>query len=326
MLSSYGEVSSLAPGSSVRAFQAELLEILKTGSKTLPAHGEVKSVAYFDGLRLLLSALIGLRYTGPFKDYVADQVGPSGVRFDIAARANDLEYQPPVNRYRLLTMAAWLLEDWPARFVKAYRDTRMAPSYLLGDAEEVPGWLGAAVEKAQETRQRFMEEDRFSDTYRELSEQARADLSDFLEHGAERLDVARERVGELEFLLEGRYLTTLNSPLDELVVLAGRGKAALGGKSRHLPTPENAAGQVMRRRVREGLEAKGWRYLKKEGRHLISLRSPEGVKHYLLCGYGKYDARTVRRNAALLKEQLTEERARLIVVSRKPEQIFPELL
>ena len=322
MLSSYGEVSSLAADSSVRAFQADLLETLEAGSKTLPNHGDVSSISYFDGLRLLLNALVGLRYTGPFKDYVAERVGLPSVRFDIAATANDLEYQPPENRYHLFRMAAWLLEDWPARFVETYRDTRMAPSYLLGDADEVPGWLGAAVEKAQETRQKFMEKDRFSDTYRELSEQAKADLSDFSEHGAERLEVARERVVELEFLLEGRYLTTLDSPLGELVVLAGRGKAALGRRSRHLPTPENAAGQMIRRRVRERLEAQGWQSLKKEGRNLISLRSPEGVKHYLLCGYGAYDARTVRRNVAVLRERLVKEKARLIVVSKEPEQLL----
>ena len=77
-------------------------------------------------------------------------------------------------------------------------------------------------------------------------------------------------------------------------------------------TAKNAAGRVVRRRVREGLEAQGWQYLRKEGRNLISLCSPEGVKHYLLCGYGKYNARTVLRNVATLKKRLKEECALLI--------------
>ena len=306
---------------SVEKFQAMLLETLEAGSKMLPDYGEVGSVDYFDGVRQFVSALAGTRHTSPFSVYVAERVGLRNPYFGLENTPNDLEYQPLANRHHLLGMAAWLLEDWPHRFTRVYGQTEMAPSYLLGDMDEVPTWLEQAVTTAQAERLRQAVKRPGKRSGDDVGDQVKAVLQDFLEHGAESLAVARQRVGDLEFLLAERYLTTLESPLGTTVVLAGRGRVVVSDGRQALPTPENAAGQVMRRRAREMLEAEGWRYLQKEGRFLISLRSPEGVKHYLLCGYGKYDARTVRRNFADLRERLKNKQAVLLVVSSKPGEL-----
>ena len=307
---------------SVGRFQAMLLEALEAGSKMLPDHGEVSSVDYFDGVRQLVSVLAGTRHTIPFSAYVAERVGLQDPYFGLGDTPNDLEYQPLTNRHHLLGMAAWLLEDWPHRFTRAYGQTEMAPSYLLGDMDEVPTWLEQAVTTAQAERLRQAVKRPSKRTGDDIGEQVKAVLQDFLEHGAESLVVARQRIGDLESLLAERYLTTLESPLGTTVVLAARGRVAVSNRRHALPTPENAAGQVMRRRAREMLEVEGWQYLQKEGRFLISLRSCEGVKHYLLCGYGRYGARTVRRNFANLLECLVKEQAILLVVSDKPKELM----
>ncbi len=311
----------------IRTFQAKLLNALETGYTTLPSHGKAhesvhSSLAYFDGLRPLLTALTGTRHTGPFGAHVAERVGIPDMAFDLADTPNDFEYQPFINRHQLLRMAAWLFGDWSERFIQAYAQTEMAPSYLLGDMGEVPLWLETAVDEAHEARLRFEKEHKPPNAYGDLTGQDKACLQDLLEHGADRIEVVCTRVVDSEYLLNQRYLTTLDSPLGTLVSIGSRGRRALGVCQCPPLTPNTAAGQVMRRRVREKLEAQGWTYLKKEGRFLISLRSPEGKKRYLLCGYGKYDSRTVRRNFSKLEEWLVEEDAVLMVVSREPEKLM----
>ena len=160
--------------------------------------------------------------------------------------------------------------------------------------------------------------------YRDLSEQNRSELRDFLEHGAEHMDIARGRVVDLERLLAGGYLTTLDGPSGELVLISSRGRRALDITrwASSASTPDVAAGHVVRRRVRERFEAKGWQYLRKEDPSLISLRSPEGKKYYLLCGHGKYGRIGVPRRFRSLKERLMEEDAVLMVVSEEPEKLM----
>lgn len=306
----------------VLAFQEKLLRTLSSSYATLPEHGKIESVAYFDGVRQLLTVLMGLRHAGPFASYVAERVGVCTSDYDLNDTSNDLEYQPLVNRHRLMKMAVWLFEDWPKRFIRAYAQVGMAPSYVLADVDDVPAWLEDTVNEAHEARLRFEKEHKPPNPYGDLTGQDKACLQDLLEHGADFVEIVRARVVDLEYLLSQRYLTTLDSPLGTLVSVGSRGRKALGVYDHSSLIPNTAAGQVMRRRVREKLEAQGWTYLKKEGRFLISLRSPEGKKRYLLCGYGKYSSRTVRRNFSKLGERLVEEDALLMVVSGKPEKLM----
>lgn len=276
---------------SIRAFQTKLLNVLETGYTTLLSHGEAHesvhtSLAYFDGLRPLLTGLTGTRYTGPFGAYVAERVGVPNVTFDLTGTPNNFEYQPFINRHQLLRMAAWLFEDWPERSVQACAQTEMAPSYLLGDIGEVPAWLEDAVASGQEEkRQQALVRPR-GYLYIEVSEEAKETLRDFLEHGAERPGIAQARYPALQRLLDTRCLKRINTPLGETVTISGRGKQKLGQGHNESTSPKNAAGQIMRRRVREKLEAEGWTYLGQEARNLVSFSSPEGKKRYLLCGYG----------------------------------------
>ena len=103
--------SNLQVDPSVAKFQASLLKVLDVGSKTVPGQGEIDSVLYFDGVSRFLNALTGTRYTGSLSDYVAGQVGLRGLSFDLKDSPSDLEYQPLENRYALMRMAAWLLEN-----------------------------------------------------------------------------------------------------------------------------------------------------------------------------------------------------------------------
>ncbi len=167
------EVSHLEKAdTSVSAFQAHLLSVLDAGSVTLSDDGDLSSVAYFDGLRILVTTLMGLRYTRPFSTYVAQRVGLGHVDFDLKATSNDFEYQPSEHRHIVMTMLAWLMEGWPERFIQAYAQTGMTQPKLLTIWSEVPAWLEAAISKAHSARIRFEEEHRaLLGPYRDLSEQ-----------------------------------------------------------------------------------------------------------------------------------------------------------
>ena len=198
----------------------------------------------------------------------------------------------------------------------------MTQPKLLNIWSDVPTWLEAIISEAHGARGRFKEERRaLLGPYRDLSEQDRSDLRDFLEHGADRADVASRRVADLRSLIDRGYLTTLGSSSGEFVFLTTRGRSALGAHQGDF-TLSAAAGHVARRRVRESLEAQGWRYIQKEGPSLISLRSPEGKKYYLLCGHGKYGSVVVARRLSTLKGRLREENAVLMVVSGEPEKLM----
>ena len=105
--------------------------------------------------RILVTALMGLRYTRPFSDHVARHVGVGNINFDLEAMSNDFEYQPSEHRHEIMAMAAWLMEDWPERFIDAYVQTGMTQSKLLAVWPDVPVWLEAVVTKAHGARIRF---------------------------------------------------------------------------------------------------------------------------------------------------------------------------
>ena len=218
-------------------------------------------------------------------------------------------------------MTAWLLEDWPKRFVNTYTHVGMAPSYLFGNISEVPGWLSNIADTALKVKQRHPLTKPGS-CYVEVSKQAKTVLHNFLEHGAERLNIAEKRYPELSQLLKEGDLMLISTPLGEVVTLTKKGSKKLSKPLYKLPNPRTAASQLMRRRVQETLLAEGWTQLAKEGHNLISLFSPEGKKCYLYCGYVKYEMMAAQHSLKVLEARFTEENALFVVISREPEKLM----
>ena len=148
-------------------------------------------------------------------------------------------------------------------------------------------------------------------------------LTDLHEHGAEEPQHLNERYGEQEVsnLLKSNHLARIPTPLGELILLGPQGRHALNLSPFYKSPPEAAATQLVRRRVREKLEAQGWAYQGKVTRNLLCFVTGEGKTAYILARYGDYTARSVRRVLATHKSRLISESALLIIVTRHPRRL-----
>jgi len=101
-------------------------------------------------------------------------------------------------------------------------------------------------------------------------------LRDLHQHGAEdygRLlkSLPRDR---LKDLFEAEVLRRQETPVGKGVVLGPQGRRALGLSPHYLSPPEVAATRIVRRRLRERLEADGYIYLGMQGQTLVIFHSP----------------------------------------------------
>lgn len=145
-------------------------------------------------------------------------------------------------------------------------------------------------------------------------------LNDLHQHGAEsrgRLLQALPQ-DQLEELLEEKLLRRHETPAGEGIVLGPQGRRALGLSPHYLSPPDVAATQILRRRVREKLEADGYRYLGTQGRTLLIFRSPRGRRVYLMAQWHPYRARSVGRVLERVHVQLLREGAILLIATRQP--------
>jgi hypothetical protein len=145
-------------------------------------------------------------------------------------------------------------------------------------------------------------------------------LQDLQEHGAEQEArvVSRWGSAQVELLLEHRALQRQDTPAGHALLLGPRGRCVLGLAPHYTSPPEVSANQIVRRRLRERLEAQGHRYLGKHGRNLLILHAPDGHLVYLLGQWTPPKARSVRRVLMRLRMHLLQERATLLVATPKP--------
>jgi hypothetical protein len=107
----------------------------------------MQPIAYFLGLRWLARWLATCSKVANLRAAVSDLSGiPTNSRSGTDCR-NLFEQRQVGERYLLLRMIAWLLEDWPARFLSAGAKAGLRPSYLArySDDIEVPYWIDSVV-------------------------------------------------------------------------------------------------------------------------------------------------------------------------------------
>jgi hypothetical protein len=145
-------------------------------------------------------------------------------------------------------------------------------------------------------------------------------LQDLREHGAEEEARVVSRWGgaHVPLLLEQGALQQQDTPAGPALLLGPRGRHTLGLAPHYTSPPDVAANQMMRRRLREYLEAQGYRSLGKHGRNLLILRAPDQQIVYLLGQWHPPKARSVRRVLMRLRTHLLQERATLLVATPKP--------
>jgi len=129
--------------------QSHLNNSLSDTWTTSPAGDPVMTMALFRGVRYVLRALAGGGQNMRLANAVAPQLGmlPLPVRsFD---EKHDFDGYRLCDRAYLLRQAAWVLKDWPERFVWAAKSTRTRPSYLDTYRGDVPLWLERGLDQCR---------------------------------------------------------------------------------------------------------------------------------------------------------------------------------
>jgi hypothetical protein len=141
--------------------------------------------------------------------------------------------------------------------------------------------------------------------------------------GAEDPEWLERRYGaaQLEELVANGWLALIPTPFGPLAVLGPVGRRSLGLAPYYKSPPEAAATQLLRRRARESLESRGWTYLGRPYRQLMSFTTPDGTCAYVLIQYHDPTARAIRRVLSDLSADLMRDGSRLLVWTQHPRRL-----
>lgn len=102
------------------------------------------SLPFFIGLRTLVSVLSG-RNGRKLRQRLGDTLGVE-IPWYPSGQHNEFEYQLPHVRLILLLAVAWLLEDWPERFLLLCTETHFTRSRLAERVDQLPFWLASMAD------------------------------------------------------------------------------------------------------------------------------------------------------------------------------------
>lgn len=100
------------------------------------------SIPFFNGLRALVR-LLNCRYGPRFEPIFCDELSTPAV----SPSAQDFEYLRIDRRLALMLRAAWLLQDWPERFVEACHVANLSRSRITEYPDLLPFWLEEAMSR-----------------------------------------------------------------------------------------------------------------------------------------------------------------------------------
>lgn len=110
--------------------QQDLLRMIAEGWRTLGDYGPVYSFAVLEIMALLGRFLAGGPHAYALRAWIADQVPALAVPPETLPRAREGSLLTPRARSVLVSMAHWLIGDWPDRFVAAARAAGMTSTDL----------------------------------------------------------------------------------------------------------------------------------------------------------------------------------------------------
>lgn len=128
------------------ALVERIYSVVVEGSPTFDPRDTSRSLiplAYFRGLRWLARWLSTRSQTANLRRAIATLSGLPQVARSGSGNKNLFEQRPLGERYQLLRMLAWLLEEWPHRFLASARQAGARPSYVARYADDVeaPYWI-----------------------------------------------------------------------------------------------------------------------------------------------------------------------------------------
>lgn len=132
-----GKVELASEGNGIFIALEKIYSVLDEGF-TLIEGNEVRSHLYFQVLHQILRLMASKRY-GPRL-----QEGVDIERIDVY-RYKNFESVPLLGQAWMLVKAAWLLDEWPQRFVEICQRQKLFSSVLLKDFEQAPFWYWQVV-------------------------------------------------------------------------------------------------------------------------------------------------------------------------------------
>lgn len=146
------DVERLLPESLDRrgqALQARMVASLREGWMRVGRQDGVFACLAFDGIHQIVKALAAKRSAPRLWGVIGKRLGldGNGIHRKLAIEGLTFEFLDVGQRRHLMSVAAWLLEEWPQRFVSVCREAKVWSNHLKQDRRDrTPFWLAKVVE------------------------------------------------------------------------------------------------------------------------------------------------------------------------------------
>ncbi len=116
------------PAKGVSYFETSLLQALEDKWIDVQSHGLVHSVPFFRGFHLILTMLASQGNSRELREIVSNHMEIENPVELMPGRNHRVlfEVQGVAARHKIMEMAAWLMEDWPHRFVLVCREASLS--------------------------------------------------------------------------------------------------------------------------------------------------------------------------------------------------------
>ncbi len=127
---------------SCMSLQASWLDAIRCAHIRLPNIGNVDSLLFFRGQRVLIRLLYSPRSRErAFVHEAAMRSGLPLLQPGTERGVNDFEHLDLAQRHLGMTYLAYLAEDWPTNFIAVARNARLTRAHAVADRSDIPFWL-----------------------------------------------------------------------------------------------------------------------------------------------------------------------------------------
>lgn len=129
------------------AFPDKYSVALTTGFVEVAPGYPVYSFFYFEVLHGIVGVLASGRNSQRFRRLACNAAGVNDFSPEFNGKDTEFEYLSPLDRHRLLSLAEWLLEDWPNRFVDFCQSAEITKSSISRNIASAPYWFSSVVDE-----------------------------------------------------------------------------------------------------------------------------------------------------------------------------------
>jgi hypothetical protein len=140
--------SSISPSKTAIQFEACLIQALREKWFDLRGYGLIHSIPFFRGLHLILTMLASKGQSGRLREAVHHHLDFEYPPTLVSGQSRRVlfERQNVSTRHQLITMAAWVTEDWPNHFTHACQDASLSGTRLTLELQrKAPYWYWKAT-------------------------------------------------------------------------------------------------------------------------------------------------------------------------------------